>query len=467
MNHPRQNVFGSQIDDPEVRALVDACCDGLATDCQRELLGKRIKESEEVRDYVLAHALMISQLVTVASVDESAPLAVLPAKPDAMEMGMSEAKRSLSPWRLFAIAASISLVVVGSYSYLEVAPKATSVVVGQIRQISGGDTLEERLPTADLNAQEAIRLSEGEYEVVLDNGVMLSLAAPISLIIDNPMHCQLTSGRLTADVPESAKGFRVFTSQAQIVDHGTRFGVAVTSDGATDVAVFEGKVNVESAQQQRDLYVGRAVSVSRGGAMSRMSVVKPDSFENPKGTPDPFGPTITSVSDNIRSSDEMGYYQIVQKGFGEDQQAYVDRVHQWNAMDERGLPAELVGADYIMPFNEDKYLEDIEVTVTLAREADVYVLLDDRVTVPTWLSNDFVITEMSVGMDEGERPGRPEDPRTISRGPGQSIDYRFSVWRRRQSAMGQVTLGGLLQDEVFRSMYGIIAVPVSNPMPRT
>lgn len=41
-----------------------------------------------------------------------------------------------------------------------------------------------------------------------------------------------------------------------------------------------------------------------------------------------------------------GFYRIVHAGFGEEQLAYVDRVHQWNGVDEQGLPSELLGGEY-------------------------------------------------------------------------------------------------------------------------
>jgi hypothetical protein len=88
----------------------------------------------------------------------------------------------------------------------------------------------------------------------------------------------------------------------------------------------------------------------------------------------------------------------------------------------------------------------------------------ERVDVPSWLQKDFDETDWKVGMDEGERPGRPEDPRILGTGAGRSVDYRFSVWKRKTPSVGKVVLGGLPSIDTVQSMYGILAIPVlDNP----
>jgi len=47
-------------------------------------------------------------------------------------------------------------------------------------------------------------------------------------------------------------------------------------------------------------------------------------------------------------------------------------------------------------------------------------------------------------------------------GPGRSIDFKFSIWKREVKKAGTVTLGGIEQPPAVRSqgfnMYGIAAV---------
>ena len=52
------------------------------------------------------------------------------------------------------------------------------------------------------------------------------------------------SGVATFHVPEEAQGFTVDTADADVVDLGTAFGIKTGGDGRTEVAVFEGEVEV-------------------------------------------------------------------------------------------------------------------------------------------------------------------------------------------------------------------------------
>jgi len=175
---------------------------------------------------------------------------------------------------------------------------------------------------------------------------------------------------------------------------------------------------------------------------------------------------IESVTDNIRASDSMLFYQIVRGGLAEDARAYVDREFEWNGIDEAGMPSFLRGADYIMPFNSDKPREDFEISVRIARPADVYVFWDERVPTASWLSEKFVETGLKIGMDEVThqevRSGRSveRDP-SSGIGSGKSIDTHFSIWKLRVSEPTTVTFGPLGGVLGSRSMYSIAAVPLA------
>lgn len=143
------------------------------------------------------------------------------------------------------------------------------------------------------------------------------------------------------------------------------------------------------------------------------------------------------------------------RGLDDDAPAYVDRPHEWNGLDSSGLPAFLRGADYIMPFNEDKWRNDLEITVELACSASLYVFIDNREKVPTWLAERFTDTGVDIGLDEGSWP----DPSmfTTDRGPGLSINQIFSVWRRDVDQGESINLGALMGGRNNRAMYGIAA----------
>ena len=202
------------------------------------------------------------------------------------------------------------------------------------------------------------------------------------------------------------------------------------------------------------------------GQLSRITTVQSAEFLEPPQVRVPGAVqdrVITAVNDNVRSLETTKYYRIIPRGFREDCRAYVDRQHEWNGLDERGLPPFLLGGDYVMTFNDDKIVTEIEMAITLSQPATLYVIVDDRVTPPEWLTRDFVNTQWDVGSDEGY------DDHEIAAGVGAglSLDRICSVWRREVPEPTTVMLGALSHEkstktarEVERSMYGIVATPL-------
>ena len=90
-----------------------------------------------------------------------------------------------------------------------------------------------------------IRIESGLAKLRFSSGAKVTLEGPAEYeIISNDL-TRLVSGRLSAKIPKSAIGFKVDTPTARVLDLGTAFGVDVDEQGATEVAVFEGEVEVE------------------------------------------------------------------------------------------------------------------------------------------------------------------------------------------------------------------------------
>jgi hypothetical protein len=317
------------------------------------------------------------------------------------------------------------------------------------------------------------RLSSGTAEVQLPGigYVIVDGAAEFALI--DPMRARLNHGRIKMRVTEkTGHGFVVETPFGNVTDLGTEFGLDVSGQGQAGVVVFDGAVDLQVAESSEKpgfsrterLEQGEGLAFSEGGKLDRIvSIVTGQSAtfqasdESLASSPQPL---IAGVSDNLRASDTKKFYEIVPGGFGEDVRAFVDRAYEWNGIDDKGIPKCLRGGDYILPFNEDK-AKDIEITVALARPAAVYVLFDGRGTPPKWLSRDFVDTGLQVGMDEYETAASDVRPTSVlGKGPGNSIDYSFSVWKRELAAPGKVVLGPRGGSTKRRSMYGIVVAPL-------
>jgi hypothetical protein len=101
---------------------------------------------------------------------------------------------------------------------------------------------ENMAPAGDMQAGKILRLERGLAEVQFQKGARIVMEGPASLEIVSPNSARLERGKLSAKVPESAKGFQIITPKGKVVDLGTEFAMAVEDDGTTDVYVFSGKV---------------------------------------------------------------------------------------------------------------------------------------------------------------------------------------------------------------------------------
>jgi ferric-dicitrate binding protein FerR (iron transport regulator) len=317
----------------------------------------------------------------------------------------------------------------------------------------------------------------GERLQIKTGWINLFLASGAELLIEGPADVEYVSaqqvfarqGKLAARIGPGAVGFRIDTPHAKVIDRGTSFGVSVDSNSHTSVVVYEGIVDLDvlgdRRQPRRRLAKGEALSIDGKGQLSRITTVQSAEFLEPpqvRLSGGQQGHIITTVNDNVRSLETAKYYRVIPRGFREDCRAYVDRLHEWNGVDTRGLPPFLEGGDYVMTFNDDKIVSEIELAVSVNQPANVYVLIDDRVPPPKWLKRDFVDTNWDVGCDEGWED-RIID---VSGGPGQSVEHVFSVWRRVVPKPTTVLMGALSSESpappltVERSMYGIVVTPL-------
>ena len=108
-----------------------------------------------------------------------------------------------------------------------------------------------------------VHLETGLARLDFCNGATVTLQGPAEFEIVSPDRTVLSSGILTASVPDSAVGFKVLTPAMDVVDLGTAFGVSVGGDGETDVCVFEGEVEVSRTDSKNTPQLVREGSAVR------------------------------------------------------------------------------------------------------------------------------------------------------------------------------------------------------------
>lgn len=299
---------------------------------------------------------------------------------------------------------------------------------------------------------EELELTEAVV-ISLESGVEIHVNGPARLKLF-PMKCELIRGKIVARVSPEGEGFRVVTRNSSIVDYGTEFGVSVDEQGQSAIAVFEGQIGVFSSRSddQRNMHQGEGLDVDSQGNFHRLLVVNDETFDAPSQE-NRADQLITSVTDNIRDPDMLNYYRIKSGGIQEDAPIYVDRKHQFNSIRNDTIPEYLKTGELVMTFNDDKANDTYEMTLTLARDAELFVMFDARVEPPEWLSQDFVEQQERVGVDEDSVTGGYQ---TTATGPGSSVDNAFRIWSRKVTA-GEVILGHLGGNTERRSMYSVLA----------
>jgi len=317
-----------------------------------------------------------------------------------------------------------------------------------------------------------VRLDTEETRTVgLGDKGQVIVEGPADLELIGTSRGRLQRGRVKINKTDGG-GFVLETPRGVVTDLSTEFGVDVAHDLATEVIVFDGSVELAAGGKPGSVRLvrGEGVVVGAAGELDRvMSIVTYGDrlFRRASAPDEEEVPLITEVRDNIRVSESKQFYEIVAGGLGEDAFCYVDRPEDdWNGVDKRGMPAYLIGADYVKTFCGDQVRQDLKISVTLSRPAKLYVFMDDRVAPPDWLRTGFVDTGDNIGRDNGKMSplsGMKDYVRDL--GAGNSIDHRHSIWMRVVDQAGVVDLGPIWGAVDETAMYGIAAVAIEPDAP--
>jgi len=120
------------------------------------------------------------------------------------------------------------------------------------------------VPTAGtMLGSEPHDIAAGVLEMETQRGGRIVIEAPASFRFESAQRLRLFQGRVSADIPPSAKGFTVVTPSGEAIDLGTRFAVDVPPTGKAEVHVFSGEVIARGgATPARSLRDGDAYSLA-------------------------------------------------------------------------------------------------------------------------------------------------------------------------------------------------------------
>lgn len=133
------------------------------------------------------------------------------------------------------------------------------------------------LTQGDLLPAGEVRLKSGVAQLELFSGVTVVIEGSAVFEVHSAMEMSVLTGKMRANVPEPAHGFRIRTAEGEVVDLGTEFAVNISSN-KSEVHVIDGSVEWHPAgKTNKQLMVkGEAISSGKGG--DRKMVAKGGDF---------------------------------------------------------------------------------------------------------------------------------------------------------------------------------------------
>ncbi len=173
--------------------------------------------------------------------------------------------RRVTLTRVLALAACLAVLVTGFALWLK-RPSAKGTTSTAVAMLTRAVDARWAQGTSPLRVGSALdpgwlRLESGLAQVVFYSGARLVIEGPTELQLVSRSEAVCPSGRLLAEVPQPARGFRLRTDHLNMVDLGTAFGIDSTH-ARTEVHVFKGKVEVQPGTVGRQLLgEGQATAV--------------------------------------------------------------------------------------------------------------------------------------------------------------------------------------------------------------
>jgi hypothetical protein len=271
---------------PDFDAAVAAVCHGTATEAGMEALNTLLRGNPRARDEYLFRIELHARLASTPDLfaeEAGTGAAVCPPLLRLEAASSSTVTGSPGPtrrrWRgpVLALAACLALAATGVWLLWFRTPAArhgaTSTAVAMLTRTVDARW---RAGTGPLRAGGPLepgwlRLESGLAQVVFYSGARVVIEGPAELQLVSRNEAACLSGRLLAEVPPPARGFRLRTRDLTLVDLGTSFGIDAAS-GRAEVHVFEGTVEVvPGAATKESLHGGQAVVVDGKGAPRRVA----------------------------------------------------------------------------------------------------------------------------------------------------------------------------------------------------
>jgi len=259
----------------EFDAAVAAVCHGQASDEQVSALNELLRSNAAARDEYILRLELHSRLASESDLFVSAAT-------EKAGSGLSKKAGGKARW-VWAVALAACLALVAAVVWggrPRIPASATSKAVAILNETASARWFRsERSPEIGAPLEPGwLKLEEGLAQVVFYSGARVVIEGPAQIQLVSASHAVLVRGKITAEVPPQARGFRIDTPQGKITDLGTSFGLEV-GEGRTEVHVFKGEVQVEAAfSHTKDNLLQGAATVLETSTLPRLIPVNATAF---------------------------------------------------------------------------------------------------------------------------------------------------------------------------------------------
>ena len=277
---------------PEFGDAVAAVCHGSATEEEMRGLNEVLRSNPNARDEYLFQVELHSRLASdpdlfsqFQDATSGVGLLVINAgeRGNILPLNAVEPPRRRRRVRVLALAACLMLIAGGIgalwFKWPLARNGATSAAVAMLTRAVDArwSPNTHTLRVGSALDPGSIQLESGLAQVVFYSGARLVIEGPVELRLVSANEAVCVSGRVLAEVPMPARGFRLRTGQLSVVDLGTSFGIDA-SRSRTEVHVFKGKVEVQPGTAGEQALAEGQAALVQGSGLPQLMAASAEAF---------------------------------------------------------------------------------------------------------------------------------------------------------------------------------------------
>jgi len=264
-------------------AVADAC-HGTASDEQAQALNELLRRDAAARDEYILRVELHSRLASEPDLFPQTNEDKVASPENAFPIQTPRRTRTQKANWILALAAGVALLAAGwwalRFSHSSERKGTTSKAVAMLNRVLDAQwNQRDEAPRLGAPLEPGwLRLKSGLAQIVFYSGARVVIEGPAELRLTSPSEASCRSGKLTAEVPPQARGFRVSTPQMNVTDLGTAFGLDVKAH-RTELHVFKGSIEFQPAAStaKQSLKEG-AGAVTENSRLPKLITANPAAF---------------------------------------------------------------------------------------------------------------------------------------------------------------------------------------------